>query len=155
MIYGKICDSRLYEDLHPNFYKLFKFVRENDLSKFSAQRIVLDGDDLFINMAETSLKPAEEQKLEVHREYIDVHFPLIGEETCGITALSDLTVEPDAPFDEENDFAVYSEPARTYFKVRPGEFYIVFPEDAHAPVIGEGPIKKAIAKVRIDIHLPF
>lgn len=156
MIYGKITDSHRYEHLNMRFERLFKFVRENDLSKFATQRIVLDGDNLFINMAEPELKRADEQKLEVHREYTDVHFPLTGPETCGITHISDLTKESDAPFNVEEDFALYSEKAHTYFTAYPGDFYIVFPEDAHAPIIGEGKIKKAIAKVRVDDYdLPY
>lgn len=155
MILGKVSDTSRIEYLHPYFRTLFKFVRENDLSKFANQRIVLDGDDLFINMAEPELKKAEDQKLEVHREYIDVHFPLIGDEICGVTHISDLTVESDEPFNVEDDYALYSEQARTYFTSHPGDFYIVFPEDAHAPIIGEGKIKKAIAKVRLNLDLPF
>lgn len=150
MILGKIQDSERYEQLNPLFAQLFKFVKENDLTKYPTQRIVLQGDDLFINMAEPTLKTADEQKLEVHREYIDVHFPLTGEETCGVSHISELTVESDAPFNELEDFALYSESARNYFTVRPGDFYIVYPEDAHAPIIGHGTIKKAIAKVRIN-----
>lgn len=155
MILGKVTDTTYYEFLNPRFSQLFKFVRENDLSKFANGRIVLDGDELFINMAEPDLKRAEEQKLEVHRNYIDVHFPLTGSETCGVTHISDLTVESDEPFNEEDDYALYSEQARTYFTAHPGDFYIMFPEDAHAPIIGEGRIKKAIAKVRLDDYTPF
>lgn len=156
MILGKVNDSKRYEKLHPQFPRLFQFVRENDLSKFANQRIVLDGDDLFINMAEPELKQAEDQKLEVHREYIDVHFPLTGDEICGVTHLADLAVESDEPFNVEDDFALYSEKAQNYFTAHPGDFYIVYPEDAHAPIIGKGTIKKAIAKVRLDIDdYPF
>lgn len=158
MIYGKISDSARYEGINRHLGRLFKFVRENDLSKFPTQRIVLDGDNLFINMAEAELKSAGDQKLEVHRKYIDVHFPLTGEEICGITHINDLSVGSDAPFNEEDDFALYNEKARNYITVRPGEFYIVFPEDAHAPIIGEGKIKKAIAKVLVEeynFELPY
>lgn len=155
MVIGKIADAERYYSLHPLFRELFRFVRQNNLANFATERIVLDGDDLYINMAEPELKKAEDQKLEVHREYIDVHFPLTGAETCGITHISDLTVESDEPFNETDDYAVYSEKARTYFTVHPGDFYIVFPEDAHAPIIGEGKIKKAIAKVRLNLNLPF
>lgn len=155
MVIGKISDAERYYGLHPLFAKLFKFVRDNNLANFASERIVLDGDDLFINMAEPELKKAEAQKLEVHKEYIDVHFPLNGAETCGITHISDLTVESDEPFNEADDYAVYSEKARTYFTAYPGDFYIVFPEDAHAPIIGEGKIKKAIAKVKVSAYFPF
>lgn len=155
MVIGKVSDAERYCELHPLFYNLFRFVRQNNLANFATERIVLDGDDLFINMAEPELKKAEDQKLEVHRAYIDVHFPLTGAETCGVTHISDLTTESDEPFNEAEDYAVYSEKARTYFTVHPGDFYIVFPEDAHAPIIGEGKIKKAIAKVRVDLNYPF
>lgn len=157
MILGKISDAHLYSSINPLFYKLFKFVRENDLSKFACQRIVLDEDILYINMAEPTLRKAEEQSLEIHRKYIDVHFPLTGEEICGVTHISELPQGYDTDFNEEDDFVLVDQPAKNYFKAGPGDFYIVFPEDAHAPIIGEGCIKKAIAKVRVDYphELPF
>lgn len=155
MILANIADWERYADINPNLSQLFRFVTSNDLANFATTRIVLRDDDLFINMAEPTLKKAEEQKLEVHRKYIDVHIPLSGEEIIGISHLSELTVESDEPFNEEDDYAVYSEPARNYVKVRPGQFCLVFPEDAHAPIIGEGKIKKAIAKVAVYDYLPF
>ncbi len=36
-----------------------------------------------------------------------------------------------------------------YFKLTAGQFAIFFPEDVHAPMIGEGTIKKLIIKVRL------
>ena len=57
------------------------------------------------------------------------------------------------PFNEEDDYAVYAEAAQTYLTIRPGEFAIVWPEDAHAPIIGEGTLRKLIAKVLIDSPL--
>lgn len=155
MILANIADWERYADINPNLSQLFRFVTSNDLANFATTRIVLRDDDLFINMAEPTLKKAEEQKLEVHRKYIDVHIPLSGEEIIGISHLSELSVESDEPFNEEDDYAVYSEPARNYVKVRPGQFCLVFPEDAHAPIIGEGKIKKAIAKVAVYDYLPF
>lgn len=149
MILGNLCEWQRYAPLHPAFEKLFKFVLEHDLSEFPLERIVLDGDSLFINMAEPDLKTAESQKLEIHREYIDVHFPLKGEEICGWTPTANLKTASESPFNEKDDFALYAELAQTYFKAVPGQFYIMYPEDAHAPIVGQGKIKKAIAKVRL------
>lgn len=128
---------------------VFDYVKAHDLTQVPAGRIELDGDRVFINVADATLKSAEEQKLEVHRQYLDVHFPLSGDEIFGWASLDSLTVESDAPFCETNDFALYSAPAATYFTLHPGDFCIVFPEDAHAPVIGEGKLRKAIAKVKL------
>ncbi len=149
MILSTLAQSQRIEALHPRFKALFDYIKTHDLTKVPAERITLDGTDLFINVADATLVDAADQKLEVHREYIDIHFPFSGEETVGWTALEALQTESEAAFDTENDFALYAEPAATYFTARPGDFYIMYPEDAHAPIIGKGTLRKAIAKVRI------
>lgn len=149
MILSHISDSSRYESLHPLFKQVFDYIKANDLTKVPAERIVLDGDKLFINVADAKLIPAETQKLEVHQKYIDIHFPLSSKEIVGWKHLSNLGTS-EAPFDTDNDFALYAEEPTTYFTVMPGEFYIVYPEDAHAPIIGEGTLRKLIVKVMID-----
>ena len=149
MVLAHMDDAARYEALHPRFRQLFEYVRQHDLAQCPPGRITIDGDDLYINIAHADLKSREEQKLEVHRRYIDVHFPLSGDEICGVSRLDDVPVESDAPFDIDADFALYTASADNYFTVRPGEFYIVWPEDAHAPIIGSGKLVKAIAKVRL------
>ncbi len=153
MILAHIEDSERYFSLHPLFKQLFDYVKTHDLSQVPAERITLDGERLFINVADASLKSPEEQVLEVHRRYIDVHFPLSNNEVMGWSPLQGLQTESVNPFNEEDDYAVYAETAQTYLTIRPGEFAIVWPEDAHAPIIGEGKLRKLIAKVLIDSPL--
>ena len=148
MIIDNICDAARYFPLHPQLNVLFEYIATHDLSSADKGRITIDGEKLFINVADAELKDKEAQKLEVHRRYIDVHFPLSGEETIGWKHLSSLS-EPDAPFDEKDDFALYTEPAQMFFTLKPGQFCLVFPEDAHAPIIGEGTLHKLIAKIEI------
>lgn len=149
MILSHISDSARYESLHPLFKQVFDYIKSHDLLNVPAERIVLDGDKLFINVADAKLVAKETQKLEVHQKYIDIHFPLSGSEIVGWKHLS-VVGESEAPFDVENDFALYAEKPSTYYTVNPGEFYIVYPEDAHAPIIGEGTLRKLIVKVLID-----
>lgn len=150
MIQLSLSDSDRIAALHPLFAPLFAYVKGHDLSAVPAERITLDGDRLFINVADATLVAPEAQKLEVHRRYIDVHIPLSAPEVIGWSALSSLTVASEAPFNEADDFALYAAPASTYTTVRPGECLVVYPEDAHAPLIGTGSLRKLIAKVRID-----
>lgn len=149
MIIADITDRARYYSLHPRMEQLWDYVCTHDLLHAPAGRIDIDGDNLFINVSETELRPLEQQKLEVHRRYIDVQIPLSASETVGWKPLSDMTTESEQPFDEENDFALYDERAQVYLNVHPGQFYIMFPEDAHGPVIGQGQIKKLIGKIRI------
>ncbi len=150
MILDTVSHSQPTEALGERFRQLFEYVRTHDLAKLSAGRIVIDGDALYINLEDATLRKREEQLLEVHRRYIDVHFPLNGTETVGWSPLAELCEAKAEAYNEERDFRFYRQQAATYFTVAPGHFYVMFPEDAHAPIIGEGTLRKAVAKIRID-----
>ncbi len=153
MIIAKTCDAHRYEALHPLLKPLFDYVASHDLLHAPAGRITLQGDDLFINVNDSTLVSRQEQKLEVHRRYMDVHLPLSGPEEIGWRHLSTLG-ESEAPFDEDNDFALYRAESEKWFTLCPGEFCIVFPEDAHAPIVGQGKVRKLVAKVRLQDNTP-
>lgn len=150
MILAHLNDAERYASLHPLFQQLFDYVRNHDLSQVPAERITLDGERLFINVADATLKTPEDQVLEVHRRYLDVHFPLSGSEIMGWTPMTHLKTESVDAFNEADDYAIYAEPAESYVTIQPGEFAIVWPEDAHAPIIGTGKLRKLIAKVLLE-----
>lgn len=149
MILDELSRLRAYSSLHPRFALLADYLEQHDLTNAPTGRIEIDGEALFINVDDAEMRPYEAQIHEVHRRYIDVHFPISGTEICGWSPLSSLTT-PLVPYDEPHDRAFYPGPAQTYFTVQPGQFYICFPDDAHAPIIGEGALRKLVAKVRID-----
>lgn len=150
MIISKLENSTRIESLHPLFHRLFEYVKEHDLLHQETGKIVLDGENLFINNSEVEGVPREKQLLEVHREYIDIHFLLSGHETIGWKALEDLKQEVQ-PYDHEKDFAFYADRPTTFVDVQPGEFVVIFPEDPHAPIIGDGKIRKLVAKIKTNI----
>lgn len=93
MIISNLQNSSRVESLHPLFKKLFDYVKTHDLLHTECGRIELDGDNLFINNSNPTCVTADQQVLEVHRDYIDVHILLEGQETVGWKALEDLTQE--------------------------------------------------------------
>ena len=149
MIYTTLSESKRIESLHPKFRELFDFVKNNDLLNRETGRIELDGDLLFINNVNPTMMNSEEQVLEVHRQYIDVHFPLDRAEIIGVKPLADCTALKSS-YNEKDDYALYSDAPTNLVRVQPGEFLVVYPEDAHAPVIGDGKLRKLIAKVKLD-----
>ena len=152
MIISNLQNSSRVESLHPLFKKLFDYVKTHDLLHTECGRIELDGDNLFINNSIPTCVTADQQVLEVHRDYIDVHILLEGQETVGWKALEDLTQETKA-YEKEGDCALYADRPTTYVTLQPGQFLIVYPEDPHAPIIGEGKIRKLIGKVKVDFTL--
>ena len=51
MVIAHLNDSERYASLHPLFKQLFDYVKSHDLSQVPAERITLDGERLFINVA--------------------------------------------------------------------------------------------------------
>lgn len=148
MIIAKLTDAARYYGLHPLLEQLFAYIQAHDFNSIPAGRITLRGEELFINVMDATLLSREERKMEVHQAYLDVHIPLSCPEEFGWRH-TDTLPAPDAPFDKETDCALYSQPASDYFTLRPGCFCIVYPEDAHAPMIGEGTVRKLIAKLKL------
>lgn len=148
MILSNLKNTERIEQLHPLFKEVFDYVKSHDLLHTECGRIELRGDELFINNANPTLIPAEKQVLELHRDYIDIQILLEGKERMGWKAIDDLQEEVQ-PYNKQKDCALYADRPTTYVDLVPGEFAIFFPEDPHAPIIGEGKVRKLIAKVRV------
>ncbi len=149
MILGSLNYSERIEPLHPRFKEVFDYIKHNDLLNAPLERIVLDGDKLFINNVLVEGKEQKAQPMEAHKRYIDIHVLLEGEERVGWADIDKLG-EPSKAYDEPDDYMLYEEEATSYVDLKLGEFVIVYPEDAHAPIIGKGKIRKLIVKVLID-----
>ncbi|MGL4992512.1 MAG: YhcH/YjgK/YiaL family protein [Bacteroidales bacterium] len=148
MILDSLQNSASVESLHPNFKKAFDYIRNNDLANIEAGKIVLDGDNLFITIADITGKEASAARMEAHRNYIDIQIPLTGVETMGYLPLASCN-SIETPFNEEKDIIFFNDKPSTYLNVAPGQFAIFFPEDGHAPGIGQGAMRKLIVKVKI------
>ena len=94
MIISKLENSSRIEPLHPLFKRLFDYVKQHDLLSQVPQKIILKGDELFINHVLLEGKKKSEQPLEIHQDYIDVHILLSGKETIGWKAREDLPKKP-------------------------------------------------------------
>lgn len=148
MIISDLKNSSRVEILHPLFKPLFDYVKSCDLFCAQLGRIELDGDNLYIMNSEVDAIPQEKQVLELHHQYIDVHILLEGRERIGWKAADDLTQEVKA-YSSDGDCALYGDAPSMWVDLLPEQFVIVYPEDAHAPCIGEGKIRKLIAKVKL------
>ena len=148
MIIGKLSDTQSVERLHPLFREAFEWLRANAATAHAAgiSPVVLKEGKLWANVETPQMKAREEQVLEVHRKYIDIHVPVDKVEVMGYLPTSSLKQVREA-YDANRDIAFYTDAPMAYVTIQPGEFAIVTPEDAHAPIIGEGEVKKICMKV--------
>jgi biofilm protein TabA len=113
-------------------------------------RHTLDGDDLFALVQRYHTGPATEKRFEAHREYIDIQYVVSGQERVLYVPVEGLQV--DTPYRAGEDIELYADPAASSsLLLRPGEFAIFFPEDAHKPGCMAGSraeVTKVVVKVR-------
>jgi biofilm protein TabA len=151
MIIGNINDTAEVEKLHPLFRKAFQWIRANyrTIHESGVKQVKIDGDQLFANIDVATMRTADEQIFELHRRYIDIHIPVDKTETIGWMPeylLRNVKDEYDATLDR----AFFTDRPLQYFTIQPGEFCIMFPHDAHAPIIGEGKIRKICMKILVE-----
>lgn len=148
MIYSTLAESARIENLHPQFKKLFDYLKENDLLNTELGRIELDDNRLFINNVDSQLYDAAERLLEAHKEYLDIQIPLDVPETFGIKSTADCKIVK-TPYNDEKDIMFFEDKPTNFITVYPGEFIVLYPEDAHAPLIGKGNVRKLVVKIKL------
>lgn len=146
MIIDSLKNSARYEQLNPYFKQAFDYLKALDFSTLEAGKTVLIEDTLFVMVNDTQLKNKPDAKLEVHNKYIDIQVPVTAAESFGWKERS-ICTDVTVPFNQEKDIEFYGDTPTTYFTLQPEEFVIFFPEDGHAPCVGEGDVRKIIVKV--------
>ena len=132
---------------NPYYAKAIEYIQTHDLNALENGKHVLDGDNLYVNIVDSDMKTPQQARLEVHDRYIDIQVPLSREETFGVKPRSECRL-PDGEMNTEKDILFYKDPVGVTITAKPGEVITFDTDTAHAPLIGEGKIHKAIFKVR-------
>ena len=148
MILSSLSQSSRYASLHPLFQRAFDYIRDTDLFALAPGRYNIVGDDLIAIVDQVPGKTKERARLEVHRRYIDIQLVLEGDEQMGWKPLADC-LNPVSEHNDERDIRFFHDAPASYVAVPPDHFCIFFPEDAHAPLVGGGQIRKVIFKIAV------
>lgn len=152
MILDSIKSFEKYRTLVPGFDKVYDFIRNNKLDELKESRYEIDGENVYCTLFEGDLKGIEDCPLEVHDSYIDIHVIVEGVETIGIKDRCHCDDQgPDVKYKEENDIAfLNNDTPDNYVSIGAGNLAIIFPADAHAPLMGDGKVKKVVFKVMVE-----
>ncbi len=149
MILDHLQNAARYGQTHSRFQAAFEFLKSPKLATLEPGRHEINGDRLFVAIATDPGRGRSGAKLEVHRKYIDIQLVLSGNEEIGWKPAMACS-QPEAEFDASRDIGFFRDAPALWLPMTAGTFAIFFPEDAHAPLGGEGPLRKAIAKVLIE-----
>lgn len=148
MIVDAIKNAELYYSLSPRIKQAFDWLAKTDVMALSAGRHNIDGDNLFVNVMDIELKSRCEAALEVHDRYLDIQIMVGDMEEYGWSERCNCH-SPREEFNRERDVQFFTDTPQTFFSLNERQFAIFFPEDAHAPMLGEGNVRKLIFKLLI------
>lgn len=147
MILDNLKNAEQYYALHPLFKDAFEYIKTTNFADAPIGKVELRGTDLFVIVSDSDLRPQTEADIEVHNQYIDIQLPVSRSEVFGWSARVGLKKNVEE-FDEIKDIQFFKDGYSTLISVNPGDFIIFYPEDGHAPCIGEGKIRKVVIKIK-------
>ena len=149
MIIDTLQNAPKYFSAHPLFAKAFEYISQTDLANAADGKTdIADGLKAIFSNSPGKTQEVSCAKFECHNKNIDIQLCINGLETIGWKP-REKCVTPNGDYNIEKDVQFYSDAPDTFFQLTNGQFAIFFPEDVHAPMIGEGTIKKLVIKVRI------
>jgi YhcH/YjgK/YiaL family protein len=149
MIIDTLSNALKYTSLNPLFAKAFDYINQNDIANLPDGTTAIDeGLKVIVNTASGKTAEASLAKFECHDKNIDIQICVKGLETIAWKP-REKCVTPNGEYNPEKDVRFFSDAPDMFFQLTDGQFGIFYPEDVHAPMIGEGEIKKIVIKVKI------
>ena len=150
MIYDTLSQLALYRGLHVNLDRAIEHCLQTDFHQQQEGKYEVDGDKVFYFIQNNQLNTAPSDELEVHENYLDLHFLLEGHERIGY---GKEIVAVRRPFDKAGDIGFVSCQQIHSLEIDQRTFVIFFPKEPHQPnqyADKEPLVRKCVFKVLID-----
>lgn len=149
MILDTLAEADRYITLHPLLARAFEFLRTTDLTAPAPGKHTVLGEQIFAIVETCAGRSREEAKLECHRRYIDIQLVLEGVDEMGWKPLAEC-VDPATDYDAARDIRFFNDPPSSWVATPAGSFCVFFPDDAHAPLVSAGMIRKVVLKIAVQ-----
>lgn len=149
MIFDSLKNKENYR-YFPALYQALNYLDSLPSRELPAPTVVLEEGRLFCNLVTFTSKPEEQCIYEAHRNFIDLHFIVSGIERIATSDLGSLTTE--VPYAPEKDIEFLKGDADGYYELKPGQFMVCFPGDAHkVAMMKDKPaeVKKIVFKMKV------
>ena len=149
MILAKNITAGDYRGIHPNLDLALERINEEFFSRLGYERVDIVPGECWCTKFTYDTIPDEESFFEAHEKFLDIHIMLEGRERVEVSSPAELTVFRSEP---ENDFWGYRGEGRVKLTIGPGEFLVVWPDDAHKiKMMVDHPetVTKAVFKIKI------
>ena len=149
MIIDTLANASKYTSLNPLFAQAFDYIKKQDLVNLPVGvSDIGEGLKMIVSVGNGKTQAVSLEKFECHDKNIDIQICVNGLETIGWKP-REKCVLPNGDYNTEKDVRFFNDSPDMYFQLTDHQFGIFYPEDVHAPMIGEGEIKKVVIKVKI------
>ena len=149
MIIDTLKNASTYSNLHPLFAKAFNYISQKDILNIEDGKYdIAEGLKLIVATGEAKSKDESLKKFECHDEYIDIQICAKGLETIAWKPREKCSIK-NGEYDPARDRRFFKDEPDTFFQLTDNQFAIFYPEDVHAPMIGNDVVKKLVFKVKI------
>ena len=149
MIIDTLANASKYFSLHPSFAKAFDYINQNDVTTLTDGIYeTQEGLKVIVNTGMGKTAQASIAKFECHDKNIDIQLCVKGLETMAWKP-REKCLTPNGEYNPDKDVRFFSDAPDMYFQLTDGQFTVFFPEDVHAPMIGDDEIKKVVIKIKI------
>jgi biofilm protein TabA len=149
MIIDTLANASKYFSLHPSFAKAFDYINQNNVATLADGIYETpEGLKVIVNTGSGKTAEASLAKFECHDKNIDIQLCVKGLETMAWKP-REKCLTPNGEYNPDKDVRFFSDAPDMSFQLTDGQFAVFFPEDVHAPMIGDGEIKKVVIKVKI------
>ena len=149
MIIDTLNNASKYVGLNPLFAQAFDYIKKTDIANLPVGvSEIAEGLKMIVSVGNGKTAETSLAKFECHDKNIDIQICVSGLETIAWKP-REKCVTPNGDYNSEKDVRFFNDTPDMYFQLTDGQFGIFYPEDVHAPMIGEGEIKKIVIKVKI------
>lgn len=151
MIYDNKCNINNYKGITDLLDKALDVMCSGELNDLENGFHQIDGDKIFVHAKEYMTSDFDDCEYEAHKNYIDIHTTVSGNEICYAKALEDMKLINS--FDSQEDIGFYKNDERTDypFNISNESFVVVFPQDAHKPACSVSSKSDKIKKIVIKV----
>ena len=149
MIIARNETAPAYLGIHPNLDEALRRITPEFLSSLGNDRVDIIPGQVWCTKFTYQTISDEESFFEAHENFLDIHMMLSGSERVEIASPAGLTQFESQP---QNDFYAYRGEGAHKLVLAPGDFLVVWPDDAHKiKMMLERPetVTKAVFKVKI------
>ena len=127
-----------------------KFIKEHDMEQLQRGRHEIDNENVYLNVLHYQSAEPESRMWEGHRDYLDIHYMISGEEIIQVSNKESMYVGDYA--DEDDFYPAQGEPQILYM-LKKDDICLCVPNEIHKTGVALGEsqeIIKAVFKIKIN-----